>query len=211
MNIPSEISKMRNNCTLVAVHEVSRKPAEEIFKAFRNHGYKDNKGMVNHQWIGAARELGLELEEVNSRRDKNGGTAWDGRRWSESKLTLGEFIKIFVKGVYLISVQGHALVVREGKVIDKNYSKLSLRRRVYVIHRVLNPTVVEELTSGLLHIRIRPYNAKRWGTASYYRYEEMYNYLENNPKATIQEIYKNTKYTSADFKHDFAKGLINYK
>ena len=56
------ISSMNNNCSLVALKEVTNAPDEVIFRAVRKNGYKNNKGMYTHQIIAAAKELGLEVE-----------------------------------------------------------------------------------------------------------------------------------------------------
>lgn len=201
------IDAMNNNCTLVAVREVSRLPDDVIFKAFRVRGYKDNQGMRNPQWIGAAQDLGLQVESVTVRVDA--GVTEFGyklKKW----LSLGQFLKEFSEGVYFVSVTGHALVVRDGKIIDHNRRwSLGLRRQVRFAHKVLNaPTIVEEFTNFL---EIPRHGVKRVGTAAWDRWMSASEFLRTKENVTREMLLENTDYTEADFKHDFNKGLIVYK
>lgn len=217
-----QISRFRNNCTLVAIKEVTRKPDAEIIQAARKNGYVNDKGMRNSQWINAARQLGLELKEVAIKPDGAHGrlvqyerynSYYDQhmtcQRWLSPNFTLGEFIKEYPKGTFLISVMGHALVVRDGKVVDHNrWGNFGFRRRMVSAHLVLNPPELKiEFTPYLMIPRKA---VKRRGTAAYMRFIEAIEYLNSQPNVTIEMLTKNTKYTYADFKHDFAKGIVAY-
>lgn len=200
------IASKGNNCTLVAVKEVSRKPDEEIFKAFRKNGYRDNQGMYNTQWTKAAMDLGLQLEkvEVIARNTDNGYLTY-------ARNTLNDFLRAHKKGTFLLSVRGHALAVRDGRVVDHNKRDgAGLRRGVMAAWRVINAPVVAVMATGKLMVRVPSYRAKQKGTASHDRYFLMAQYLHNNPEAKIQDIIKNTPYTKADYNHDLKRGLIAY-
>ena len=208
--IPDCISALNNSCTLVAVKEVTRKPDAEIIQAFLAHGYKPHKGMVHHKWTAAARDLGMELEEVSTKAET--GDAYDDGSYWTKRMTLGEFVKKNSTGTYFVSVLGHALVVREGKVVDKGRNNLGLRRKVKFAKLVKNapPVEVAPSTGGLKPV-IAPIHAKRYGTASYLRYKSMYEFVTSyNGYPKAEEVLKNTQYTAADLTHDLKKGLVEY-
>lgn len=202
----TSINLMKNNCTLVAVREVCRLPDADIFTAFRKHGYKDNKGLPNYQWIKAAKELGLVMEEVGTRIE---GKAYTN--YGAVHQTLSQFLKLYPTGVYFVSVNSHALVVRDGKVVDHNKrDSLGLRRPVYFAHRVLNAPAVApvELSPYLMIPRWR---AKSANSESGKRFRDAAVYLARNSNVTAENLIKNSTYTLADLNHDLKKGLIVYQ
>lgn len=200
-----KISDFNNNCTLVAVKEVTQMDDAVILEAFKRHGYVENKGMKHDAWTTAASELGMQLEVIRTELN------WyaDGRY---GYMTLGQFIKANPVGVFFISVSRHAFVVRDGKVVDHNQRyRLGLRREVRRAKRVLNaPAIAAKETGGYVKVNIQPRFAKRVGTASWQRYLNMTLFLAHNATATPEEIFANTDYTKADFAHDIKKGLISY-
>lgn len=186
--IPDCIDGLKNACTLKAVKEVSRLDDQTIIKAFLNNGYKPNDGMYHDQWTKAAEELGLHLVEINGFRSA----------------TLAEFLRNHTTGVYFVSVRGHALVVRDGKVIDY---KRGARRRVLRIKKVMYAPVVESVESAKLVFKT-PILVKRPTAKSFWRYKEAWEYVTKNPQCSIEDIFANTSYTRADYRHDKQKGFI---
>ena len=189
-----KIDNFTNNCTLIAVREVTRLSDEEILTAFRKVGYVDNKGMRNSQWTKAAQMLGCKLSKVDNRYDKV------GQSWRE-RMTLAMFCREYPYGTYFVSVSGHALVIRDGKIIDHNYGMTwSPSRKVVFAHRVVNaPEVNVELTE-FLEI---PYpGAKKNWTKSGMRFWCAASFIRDRGDVTLEDILRETPYTMADFKHD---------
>lgn len=200
METTDKISDLDNNCTLRAVKEVSRQEDAAIIAAFKKHGYRPNKGMRHDNWTAAARDLGLELEEIRTRYNP-------GIDQRYGCMSLAQFIKRNPMGTFFVSVSAHALVVRDGKVVDGG--QLRLRRKVKRAKKVLNaPAIVAATVARGFTINTRV--GKRHGTDSWYRYGEFTAYVANNPSATVADVLANTSYTKADFTHDVKKGFISY-
>ena len=222
-----KIDALTNNCTLVAVREVTRLPDADILKVFREFGYKDNEGMPTSEWTAAAKKLGLKLERVNTRKEglssrrsvavKNPYYIRDlddninhYRTIDPGKFTLADFCREYKRGVYFVVVSGHALVVRNGKVVDHNYTyTLGMRRRVVRAFRVHNPPEVTEKLSP--YIKVVKISAKRPGTKAWDRLWDATEYIRRKGEVTKNELLLCTSYTLLDFNHDMKKGIIAYK
>lgn len=116
------IDQLANNCTLVAVRELTGASDEDVIQAFLAHGYVRGRGTHSCTYLNALRDLGLVALEVDVKIE--GRSAWNDR------MTLGMFCRTYTRGVYLVKVSHHAFVVRDGIVVDPNVSGKKLRRRV---------------------------------------------------------------------------------
>lgn len=211
------IDSKQNNCTLVAVREVTRFSDSEILTGFRKHGYRDDKGMSNYAWINAAKSLGLEIESIGIEYESKSSAYIDRYgaerlRYNVKSLTLGQFIREFSVGVYFVSVSGHALVIRDGKIVDHNHRRsFGVRRQVKFAHKVLNAPVIEQskLSKFLMFPKVMA--KPRGKTASYSRYVDAWLYVSKNGNVTAKQLLEHTQYTKADLRHDLKKGLITYK
>lgn len=137
-----KIEQFANNCTLVAVREVTGRSDEEIIRAFEEKGWKRGHGFATVRYVAIVKNVfGHSVKEVDTtipgRKMLDSWVtytdSWGDRRerFTRSyKMTLAMFSKNYPTGTYLITVPGHALVVRDGRVIDPNYSKVGMSRRV---------------------------------------------------------------------------------
>lgn len=146
----SSLDSYSANCTLVACREVSGLDDKTIQAAWLRHGWVPGHGMSTYAWIAAAREIGVQLEEIPWKEL----TKWnhDSRGWERT--TLRQFCKKYPTGTFLVTVHAHALVVRDGAVIDRNVRRVGGRRGVRCVYRVLNP--VERPTGTHLRIAAWP-------------------------------------------------------
>lgn len=148
-----EINRLRNNCTLVAVQEITHEDDAKIINAFLARGYKKGRGTVAPVYLGVLEDLGYAYEEVdtvNPGRKPKWGTKNHRTWWGEERevrtyyharkyLTVSQFCRKHEFGTFLVRVDGHALVVRNGRMIDPNHVRSSgMKRRVKGAWRITN-------------------------------------------------------------------------
>ena len=201
---PECLGDYRNNCVLVALKEVSGRPDHDIFDAVRRHNYKNNRGMYKDDYMAAAADLGIATEP---------SIYVSSLRWSE-KPTVARVIRALLQeGTWLVRTIGHILVVKNGRLIDKNMSKPRLGRRVVDVTRVLNPHVPQK--SG--YVRVVRHACRRRGTTARARFNEMAAFLARHPRTTRQELLAAVdnsytgvlrSYDAVDFEWDLSRGNI---
>jgi hypothetical protein len=218
----TSIESYHNNCTLVAVKLMAqgRHTDEEILTAFRANGYKDDDGMSHYKWTKAAADLGFELETVKIPRPKgskyityDNDYAWWGevtRRVDHGKYTLAQFIKDNPQGDFFISVVGHALCVRDGRVMDPNCRSSSLSRRVTGAKRVLNAPA--RLADGrrleILVLKGKWDSAARARRAAAWQWCENYKATHGGQAPLLEDVLENTPLTKADVNWDLKRGRM---
>src|SRR4249920_263076 len=114
-----KISDYRNNCVLVALKEVSGKDDADILRGVRQFGYRNNKGMYQSDYHRAAHVIGIQLGKPIYSYDLklHQGTM-------EAKAaTLTDVVKKFDKGVFIVTTSGHAFVLRNGVLVDRNFTR----------------------------------------------------------------------------------------
>jgi hypothetical protein len=186
-----KITDYRNNCVLVALKEVSGKDDAEIFRAVRNHNYKNNGGMYQSDYMKAATELGIEMSDVRSCyslfADQFNEMRSRGNFNIPSRTTLTAVLKKLNKGTFLVRTPGHILVIRDGRVVDKNFYKPRLGRSTVDYVEVLNAHQ-EKKVGGLKAVRR---NSRRYGTRAYTIGQQAFDYLAKNPTATAADVLRN--------------------
>ena len=133
----------------------------------------------------------------------------------DARPTLAEFRRLFRRGVFIVGVHRHVLVVRDGVVIDPNWRSLGSRRRVWTAYEVLNaapgrspaPSWPPDLSASLEAV-VLPVRARRPETDAYYRYYDMWLHLRHNPGASAGEVLRWTRYTRSDLRRDTRRGLV---
>ncbi len=118
-----KIHKFNNNCHLVAGMAVYGGDEDKLLAAWKRHGWVENTGMHSRDYHEALRELGVEVVKID---------------WTEVRhRTVGQIMKQFPTGVYLVGVDAHVFVMRDGQIMDPNVGG-KLRRRVLCLHHVPN-------------------------------------------------------------------------
>lgn len=145
-----KVDGLGRNCTLVAARELLGAEREaDILAAWLAFGWKPGSGAYEHHYVPALRRLGLDLQPVEI---EGASWKWVGevvelecgeirdRRLVYRGPTLAKFCARHLQGAYLVRVNGHALVVRDGQVVDPNYRSRgpALRRRVRSAYLVRN-------------------------------------------------------------------------
>jgi hypothetical protein len=166
------------------------------------------KGMPTFQWIGASETLGLKLEELQMTKVLRSNRIYKGDKcfWYP---TLAQVLQQYPKGVYFVRIKGHALVIRDGRVIDPNMGKGKTRATVYNVWKIHNPAEPK------LGTKIKFFKAPtgRKG-ATLDRRRQAFFYIRNCPNWSerdslpMEEVFANTSYTRKDFENDFRKGLV---
>lgn len=201
------ISDFRNNCTLVAARELTGRPDAEIMHAFLEYAnWTPGNGCYQHNVLSTLRLLGAQTKDITLN--------W--RKFQEP--TLGQFCADYPQGSFYVSVRGHALVVRDGHIIDPNYSgRLAKRRRVLCAVQILNPPPSpvtlppRQLTRGsdpVVRMQSMPSNAR-----SGYRSKSAVRYriaFQNHGKQDIRlsVLTTQTAYTRADAAYDIKHGHL---
>ena len=146
-----KIEAIDKSCVAIGLRRVSGKTDDEVIKACLNQGWQMGKrGMHHTQWLPAAASLGLKLSRINLPLEIE---------------TLGQFRKRHKKGVYLIIVNRHLLVMEYGRIYD--LLGVRLRRKVYSAFLVRNPamecasTIKRIPKDPLIHA---PRGVRRFGT-----------------------------------------------
>jgi hypothetical protein len=121
-------------------------------------------------------------------------------------LTLKQVIAKFLqRGVWLVRVSGHLLVVRAGRLVDANMRRRAgLGRRVVDVTEVLNPHKREVVG----HIRVVRPNARKRGTGAFARFQHMKELVRLRPTITKEDLLRNSLYTETDFAWDLERGNI---
>lgn len=142
------IDEYSNNCTLVAVREISGRPDQEIMERFLARGWRPGHGTYAHQYLGVLIDMGHVVERVGSVIEGRSAyvmtkaTEWtDGEYRANSAyyMTANQFRDAYPQGVYLISTGTHAFVIRDGVIVDPNMRNKRTRQRVQRAWLVKNP------------------------------------------------------------------------
>lgn len=194
--------KQKGNCTLIALRQLLP------------------EGVSDQTILGAATMVG----DFPFYGPGRGGMSWP-RFWktvaylgldacplngSWSMMTLAKFCKQYPQGDYIVGVNGHVLVVRDGVVVDPNFRKLTSRKTVHRVNSCLvtNAAPAPAPTLGRLRVVRNANEAKRKNTATHNRYYQMHNFLFAYPAATEAELFAGTAYTPADLAYDLAHGHV---
>ena len=193
------IAHKRNNCVLVALRELTGKPDAEIFAAVRKHGYRDNRGMYVENYFAAAKDLGLKMTEEKRRWDlvPSGG--------DRGKMTLRDFVRAFPKGVFLVRTWGHALVVRDGAVVDPNWRRRAgLGRGIVGAAEIFNAHR-SELKGHV--VMVRPHIRRRTPGARE-RWAKVVDLLRREGDVTPERLLRETGFHKIDFEWDLKRGNL---
>ncbi len=153
----NDIGNYRGNCALVALKTVSCLPDADIIRVAHKYGFRSGKGMFTSNITRAARDLGLDpqdlpMADIINNKAKTGYCVVNNtfgfrgyttrRRTGSVWYTVAQFVKKHPRGVYIIHQRGHTLTLRHGKLIDPNFSRgCKVRRRVYGATKINNPHV----------------------------------------------------------------------
>jgi hypothetical protein len=177
MTTITKIDELRGNCTLIAARVISGKSDEEILRVARSSkvNYVDHRGLHNWQWTNLYLGLGMQLGKAmytHELRDKiPGSRGKDEFGWTRyAGITISKVLEILPEGTHLVTTMSHIFVIQDGKLIDPNFNRACLGRRVTQVVQVLNPHIQER--KGLLRLRL-PGNKRRRGTRAHRVYEEM--------------------------------------
>lgn len=206
---------------MVAVKEVSRLPDHQILAAFRKNGYVDNQGMQTHRWHQAARDCGLILERV-----KEVKVAWQdvtrknywGEEYRSTRMvgySLATIRDTYTEGTYLVGIDSHALVLRNGRIVDPNMKRGMTRSVVCDLTRVVNAPEIPEpsdylscrVAFGPLRGRSGAFYDRRLAARDYeFSKREVCVKTKTYIYTTLLDILENTPYTFADFLTEYKSG-----
>lgn len=135
-------SGFTGHCAVTAVHEVAQADwsAADVMQAAKENGFPYNGGSGG--WDVDDIERGMRALDVEFTRENQGGTrvVHGTVFWSNApKPTLAQFARAHSTGTHIVIMKGHAAVVREGRIIDPNWSgSRAARRRVWISYRINN-------------------------------------------------------------------------
>lgn len=219
------IDQYANNCTLVAVREISGRSDEEIIDGFLKKGWRPGRGAYTYQYYGVLSDLGIEMERVNTVIEGRSAyvmtkaTEWeDGEYRANSSyyMTARQFAEAYPEGVYLVASSGHAFVVRDGVIVDPNLSNKRTRQRIVSAMRIVNPapsryTFVKskEITKDT-RVRFEGVTRRRQTSKSFAKEVKAWYVARKTIDGivTVGELTKGTGYTMDYAKWDIAKGRL---
>ena len=111
------------NCTVRALANCTDMPVTQAKSILAKHGRKDHAGAYLETMIAAYAEAGLSFLGYfgKSKRVYTEKYHASANRYCSdhhSGITLAKFCSVYNRGSYIVSVKGHAVCVRGGKVID---------------------------------------------------------------------------------------------
>lgn len=203
------IHQYKNNCVLVAIKEVSNLDDATILMAVRRHGYRNDRGMHQRNYMLAMSELGVRLGQLVSPPIEyelcGSDDGWSRRSRRPRGSSLAELLgSALSRGVHLVRTRGHLLVVRDGRLVDRNFRhRPSLKRLVVDYVEVLNPHRPE--VRG--HVRVVRQYRKQTGRLA--RFKAMADFVGLHPNGvTRDQVLASTPYTVTDFAWDLRRGNI---
>lgn len=153
LSLPS-IDELDNNCTHLAVREVTGAADADILREYLKVGWKPGEGEHVFNYRKILQALGAKIwpvptddlynphVEIWVKRRRSPWEDWeDGREMLNPArfITLKEFLRRFQRGTFIVGVDGHALVVRDGRIIDLNMRSTRTSRRVKSATQIMNP------------------------------------------------------------------------
>jgi hypothetical protein len=183
------IMQFRNNCTLVAIKEITGADDAAVLAAVRKHNYKNNQGMYASDYMAAANDLGIKFGEMKSTLNFARANGPSAGYAMPKHPTLGVVASHLKKGTFLVRTKRHVLVVRDGKIVDTNWNKPSLRRDTFDYVEVLNPHAPEK--KGFLKSARRAGAGCKYGSKNWHICKAAHDYLATHKDVTAKELLDN--------------------
>ena len=101
-----KLKKIDGACAPYALKFLSGLPDNQVYDICEFNGYQGSTGMEEHEFIAAAKDMGIRLRRINLKK----------KNLYRSKLRM--FIKHHSLGTYLIYTDSHLFSVRNGIVVD---------------------------------------------------------------------------------------------
>lgn len=134
--------KGSGHCAVTAMHEVAQADwsAEDVLRAAMECGWPAKR---SGGWTLEGIEEGFALLCLETERKDYGAVVACGEtHWVSDRTTrptLAQFLREHQRGVHYVVVKRHALVIRNGQIVDPNWSgRRAARRRVFVSWEVKN-------------------------------------------------------------------------
>lgn len=102
-----KLRKINDSCAIVALYFVSKLSEELVIRVCKSHGFEVGAGMVDEEWMAAARELGVKTRSV-----------------SMQPMRLRKFLNTYPRGLYLVATRNHLFAVDGGIVVDPHCPNL---------------------------------------------------------------------------------------
>lgn len=130
------------HCAVTAMHEVAPEDrgAEDVLRVARECGWPSPRF---GGWTLEGIEEGFKLLGLETERKAHGAAVWWGRTFwlpdRTARPTLAQFVREHPRGVHYVVMRRHALVIRDGQIVDPNLGgRRAARRRVFVSWEVKN-------------------------------------------------------------------------
>jgi hypothetical protein len=124
-----------NDCTVRALANASAMPYEDAHVLLKKYGRKNRCGAKFSTMHSAYKEAGFVLDSVHGTNIQSRYVARITKREAEAGITLGKILPKLSFGEYIVNVNGHALAVVNGKVID-TFDNSSSKRVVAVFKKI---------------------------------------------------------------------------
>ena len=193
---------INSDCLQHALTYISKTSEKELESILDEAGVSSKEGLAMKDLPSVLKSLGRVYQKsLTTAKGKN----------IRQNPTVWQFAQRNADAVYLVVVSGHILVLDRGRVIDPYVSDESgLKRRIVTAYKITNapkrergslldmPAVVHKMATNTRHVdsHERP------------RYEEMVEYIKNNPGCTFKDVIENTDYTLANLKWDYPRGHV---
>lgn len=124
----------KNNCVPVAFMFAKECSYEEAHAACVEFGHwNERDGVIGLYFEHIAKALGLKLTRISSTRSINGRIERTPSGRSKH-MTLGQFLKAYPEGTYIIGTNGHAFTVKDGYIHD--WAETGMKARIWTIDKV---------------------------------------------------------------------------
>lgn len=124
-----------NDCTVRALANASGMVYEDAHVLLKKYGRKNRCGAKFTTMHQAYTEAGFILNSVHGTNTQSRYVARIAQRKAEAGITLGKILSKLAFGEYIVNVNGHALAVVNGKIID-TFDNSAAKRVVAVFKKV---------------------------------------------------------------------------
>lgn len=124
-----------SDCTVRALANASGMPYEDAHVLLKKYGRKNRCGAKFPTMHSAYKEAGFVLDSVHGTNIQSRYVARITKREAEAGITLGKILPKLSFGEYIVNVNGHALAVVNGKIID-TFDNSAAKRVVAVFKKI---------------------------------------------------------------------------
>lgn len=197
------IQQISTQSLIVAIHNVTAKPINAIQTKLSKAGYDLTTNIPLDRIEQVFQAMNLKYRFVVK--------PLQDRKLKES-FTCLQYVKHYTSGAHIAITNSGARSMIDGKILDKltpGQGRIRVIASV-MIENAKNKHVLIPDNRPLI-VLSQPEKARHKNGPEFDRYSEMKEYVEQNPNATLSDVYAHTEYKPANARWDFTRNHINFQ